>query len=615
MKALNKIFSYVKNLNLRNKLIALYIIFLIVPISFIAIRYYSISLDVVTDLTSKNVYEIIKKNNELIDIKLGNIQENSLEIINDPNLFNVFNNTKGTKNINIIDMDRKVSKVIEKYFGQSMDICSVQIATSYYIFGNNTSYISGDTCKKSSMYKSAVEGEGKLLWIPTYDYTKMFNIIGGSNLESKDKYFFSATRLINSFYLNNGDFAFLDNSIERPVLVINFKEDFFRNEFQNTLTIKGTDFFVLTKEGQVISSNNVERLSSFENYPWLQDAILNNSGTSYAEVNGKKVIVCYDTSKVTGWISVAIIPVDGLMGDIVPVIKSSMFYIAVGISIILLFLIILVSNKITKPIKRLVSAMKDMGKGDFSNRIPEEEAGELKYVVEKFNSLNDKIKKLIEENYETQIREKETEIMALNLQLNPHFLYNTLNIINWMAIKAKNKNVSDMIMKLCEMLVYTIREKKDLVVFKDDLKWLKYYLDIMAVRFENKFTVTFDVNSILYTTEVPKLFLQPLLENAIIHGLEEVEEGGVIKVYGEIENDKRRFIIQDNGKGMTEEKIVEVLHSSSSSIGVYNVNKRIKLLYGKEYGVSIHSEIGKGTIVSVELPLNNFDKSDNSPLL
>jgi len=609
---LYNIFIAIKNAKLKTKLLVFYIAILAASLIFLSLRYYYISEEVINDLAGKNVYEILRKSNQIVDAKLAKIDESSLSILNDVALFNTF---KNTDKMNILEMDRTITSVLSKYFSQYPEIYSVQIITSYFIFGSNTYSITSLNGIQSDLYQIAVEGKGKLRWIPPYDYIEMFNLNELKNANIANRYFISATRLINSFYLDNGVMEVLDSDVERPVLVINIKDDFLRHEFNSLMSLEGSNFFITYSDKNAVFNIDSNEISKFLGEPWFDTVTANGSGSLFSEVNGIKSVICYDSSDETGWISVAIIPINQLMGDIIPAIKSSMLIIAGLTLIVLFFLACLITNMITKPIDKVVSAIKEMEKGNFDTRISVKNSGELSFLIQRFNELNERIKTLIKENYETAIREKETEIMALNLQLNPHFLYNTLNIINWMAIESKNKNISDMIMKLCEMLLYTVRDKNDLVPFSDDLKWLRYYLDIMAVRFENKFSVIFDIKPEIYESEVPKLFLQPFIENAIIHGFEEMDKGGVITVRGNIENNTRCFYISDNGKGMLQENIKAVLNSESSSIGVSNINKRIKLLYGVDYGVSIKSVLGSGTTVKVTLPWICSQQSKNSPPL
>lgn len=602
MNIIKGLFVCTGRLKLRTKLLVSYILLLLIPISLISIMFYYSSLDVVSDLAAENAYQIIKSKNEILDTKLSKVQESSLAIIKDKELFELLNGMNEAKG-NVLSMDRKISKVIDNYFGLLDYVYGVQIATSYYIFGNNFNMLTGESYVKSELYKETVRLDGKLNWVPTYNFVDMFGYLNMKDANFEVRNVFSASRLLNSFYLDNGVFSVLEDDVERPVLIINFKEDIIRDIFKDSIPIQGATFYMMDKDGNNISHSDQTKVGKNVRPVWLEQAIKNKTGTTTVKVDGQNRIICYDTSSVTDWIAVADIPTNELAGNIIPSIVLSIVSVSVIFLILALVLAFLISGMITKPISRLVVAMKSMGHGNFNVKIPIENKDELGYLIKKFNNMNDQIKTLIEENYTVKLREKETEIMALNLQLNPHFLYNTLNIINWMAIEEGNKGVSDMLINLCDMLVYTVRNKQDMVNFVDDLKWLQCYLFIMSIRFENKFIVQWDVDEALNHTQVPKLFLQPFVENAILHGFERIESGGIIKITGSIENEARYFRVCDNGKGMDTSKLTEDKEENNDSIGISNVDRRIKLLFGQKYGVSIVSSPENGMQVEIVLPL------------
>ncbi|GJM69152.1 hypothetical protein HMSSN036_13680 [Paenibacillus macerans] len=201
-----------------------------------------------------------------------------------------------------------------------------------------------------------------------------------------------------------------------------------------------------------------------------------------------------------------------------PEIKSYTFYLALFLLIFSLLLALMFANSITRPIHQLLRAIKKTGEGEFDTRVPVESYNEMGLLIHKFNQMNAKIKNLIEENYKVKLREKETQIMSLNIQLNPHFLYNTLNIMNWTALENDQKELSRMIVSLSAMLQYTSENSRDTGDLAEDLNWLRHYLFLTNERFEGKFTVTYDISPELYSYQVPKLFLQPFVENAIVHG-------------------------------------------------------------------------------------------------
>ena len=616
MKIFGRIKNWFADLKLRTKLFISFSLIIVIPILMLGLLYFNKSSEVISELARNNVFEIVKKNNQIIDTKLSRIEESSLSVVNDYDLFKAFSTVKDINNMNIIEMDRQVSKVLTKYFSSFKDITSTMLATSYYTFGSSgngsyisASHISGDNYIRSKTYTDTVKAKGSMIWEPTYDFTLMYNN-PELRLSSDAKYVFSASRVVNGYYLDNFILNVLDSSIERPILIINFQETVLSDVYKNSIPIKGTKYLILTKTGHVVSSSDKGELSKAMEFPWLKETVARGSGSYTFTVENKKYIACFETSKVTGWVSAAVIPYDALISDILPAISLYTVLISFIFFFISIPLVYLLSGLIYSPISKLLAVMKKMGEGDFEAKIPVARKDELGYFVEKFNLLNDKIRYLIEENYEVKLREKETEIMALNLQMDPHFLYNTLNLINWMAIEAKQEKISNIVMELCSMLAYTLRHKGDISTFKDDFKWLKGYLHIISSRYDDKFCVEIDTDPELDTIYVPKLFLQPFAENAIIHGFEYLEEDCKIKITGRKEETSAVFSIEDNGSGMSEDRIEEIMHMETSSIGIKNVDKRIRLLYGEKYGISIQSQIGKGTKVVVRIPLDR--KKGNS---
>ncbi len=278
----------------------------------------------------------------------------------------------------------------------------------------------------------------------------------------------------------------------------------------------------------------------------------------------------------------------------------------IAIMVILLLLSAVSSYMISRYINRkiygTIHMIDQVGTGQFGSLITYDDRDEFSFFYEKLNEMSRNIKALIHENYEVKLQQKDFEIMILTIQLNPHFLYNTLNIINWTCLAGDTPKASRMIVDLSRMLQYTSQSRKQLVHLKDDIDWLKRYIEIMQIRYENQFEVNFDIPEELMEKEVPKLFLQPLVENAIVHGFKNSEEKGILEISAETDEENICFTVEDNGAGMTQQRVKEVLEFTGTSIGVANTDRRIKILYGEAYGVSLHSQLGEGTAVVVTIP-------------
>lgn len=170
--------------------------------------------------------------------------------------------------------------------------------------------------------------------------------------------------------------------------------------------------------------------------------------------------------------------------------------------------------------------MRSVGGGDFQKQVDVETNDEFGILLQRFNKMNDRIRLLVIENYEIKLKEQEAEILALSMQMNPHFLYNTLNVMNWTAIENNQKELSKMLVSLSNMLHYTSRKDWSAVHLSEEIKWMNNYFYIMSVRFEDKFTVHYAIEPELYEYKMPRLLFQPFVENAIMHGFDQTEAGG-----------------------------------------------------------------------------------------
>ena len=598
------------NMGLRTRLVITYIVMITIPLGILGVRYYMISKNVVSDIVQKNVYELVKKNNEIMDTKLSQVTEKMLSFTMDRDLYNMFASVKPDDDYSINQLDDRISIVMNKYFSHSEDIYSSQLATSYYTFGpasslssqNDKNFIPAGEFTKTQLYQQALRYGGKLSWVPTYEFSTMFKLDYMKNINVDYRYLFSAVQLINGTYINGNIYKPWEKGIEKPVLIVNFKEDFFQKAFRNSIPFEGSYFLVVSPDGKLISHQNQAELAKKTSFPWLKEILTKQSGTGMVNIDGKEMIVCYDTSKVTGWLSVVVIPPASLWGKILLAMKSDIIFMAIILIVISIFISYFVTGRITRPLQKLLSAINRTGEGNFNVNITNQGSGEVRVLIHKFNEMNGKIQKLIEENYEIAIKEKEAEITALNLQLDPHFMYNTLNLINLIAVENNQDEISEMIISLSAMLKYTVKSNKELVTFKQDFEYLKSYMLIMSKRFEGKYHIEYDVDPRLFAYGVPKFFMQPFVENVFVHAFDSLDKKGILKITCWLENGSRFFRIEDNGKGINPQKLEKLLAAGQNSVGMYNVHKRISIIYGESYGIRIESKQNVGTKITIELP-------------
>lgn len=596
-------------LKFRTKLIVYYVFLIAFPIMLISYAYYKTSSDIILKHASDSMQEVVQKNTQYTDIVLGRVKDQSLSLLADPDLFHLFDRTRPTDLLELLQMDRKVSEILSTYYASEPSVEGVQLVTSYYSFGGTASVTSRptfvsvkpDKLHTSELYRQTRMADGKLIWIPTYDFAKQFDQQELTDMDPRYRYVFSAAQLLKSSIVQDGVVRSWQARTEYPMLLINFNESFFRSPKGSETAINGSYLFVISTEGSIVAHPDTRRLTAAASADWLSEALVLKRGTAISELDGEKMLICYDTSEITGWISILAVPYDRLLSDL-PLVPIYSLYIAAVLIAVSVAVAYMISGWLTNPIKKLLVAIQLTGRGVFSTKIPEQHDLEFGILINKFNLMNEKIGELIKENYETRLREKETEIMALNLQLNPHFLYNTLNVINWMALERGEEAMSKMLVSLSTMLQYTVKNKQELVAFNDDLNWLRSYLYIMEQRYRGVFEAEYDLEGIPTDSKVPKMFLQPLVENAIIHGFSAIQAGGKLIIAGREEAGILEFTVEDNGQGMDEATLEAILNPEAAGVGLSNVRSRIKLLYGDAYGVELHSAPGQGTRVVVRLP-------------
>ncbi|QHW32805.1 sensor histidine kinase [Paenibacillus rhizovicinus] len=586
----------------RARLLLSYLVLIALPLFVLGTLFYRTSLNVVTEQAQKNVYAVVKKNDEVIDTKLGLAEQNSRALFVDKDLFQIFNNLNPANEEELVAADRQVSTILSKYFSQNEDVYAAQLWTTYFSFGTSRSMPQGDPAQ-SEIYKEAEQAAGKMVWYPTYDFIHMFNQPWLKKGTIEYRYLFSATRMLNFSHMDDSTLVKLKPNVERPVLTISYKSTVLDELFEQSIPA-GSTYMVLNPDNIVVASSDKAQVTKRYKQDWIEAFRAKGSGTQRLKLNGRNQIVCFDQSEVTGWLSVVITPQSALVSNLVPIIRTTTIVSALVLSGVALLFAYFILGRIIGPIKKLMSAMRSVGEGDFHTRVDVARNDEFGLLTQRFNRMNDRIQMLVKENYEIKLKEKEAEIHALNMQMNPHFLYNTLNIMNWTAIENNQKELSKMLVCLSNMLHYTSRKEWGAVHLSEEMEWMKNYFYIMSARFEGKFSVSYEIEPSLFEEKLPRLLFQPFVENAILHGFSQMEEGGRIAIRGWTEGASRYFEIRDNGRGISKEGIDAILYKESASVGIKNTISRIRMAYGDVYGIQIRSAPGGGTSVVIHLSHN-----------
>lgn len=283
-----------------------------------------------------------------------------------------------------------------------------------------------------------------------------------------------------------------------------------------------------------------------------------------------------------------------------------------GMGIVLILVIILsyyIPRSITMPITRISRVTDQVAKGNLSVRATAESGAEARMLSDSLNAMIDKINELLDQVTTEQIRLRKAEFELLQAQINPHFLYNTLDTIVWLAEAGDQKRVVSMVGNLSDFFRTSLNQGKDIISIREELAHVRSYLEIQQVRYQDILRYEITVPEDLYEYKIPKITIQPLVENALYHGIKNKRGQGTITVTGKRNENGFVLYVRDNGIGMTQERLKEVRagiqklsYTGKEIYGLYNVNERIRLNFGETYGISIESTYGEGTCVSISLP-------------
>lgn len=367
--------------------------------------------------------------------------------------------------------------------------------------------------------------------------------------------------------------------------------------------------YIIDKDNLILYENGMESLgvSVDKNLPLLEIA-KSSEDAIVTKVSGENYVVAKSKSKYYDWSYICLTK----LGSYNEKMENTRNFIILMIFLLLaggVILAYLFSTIAYKPVKRLVDVLDDPKKWTSQNNI--RSSSEIKYIAEKIiNTIhtNEDLKNELQSRLNSLSK---AQLYALQSQINPHFLYNTLNLI---GLKISDEMgfmhpCADMINSVAELMRYALDSEEDTITIQKELKYTKIYVDILSQRYQS-FKVVFDIPSELNYCRMPKLCFQPIIENSVFHGFgTESDDKGIIKVYGKKEDEVIKLIIEDNGDGMEFEQLEQIRKGlenedmiQSRHIGVQNVGQRIRLMYGRDYGVEIDSEKNKGTIVTIKLP-------------
>jgi len=391
-------------------------------------------------------------------------------------------------------------------------------------------------------------------------------------------------------------------------IVIGISQEYYCNLIENVVQNKDESVLVLGATGNELSRyGEIEKRITDYLKKVDYKSRENDNGEIYFSY-GNYDIVCGQIGE-NGGVVCKIMPQYGVLGQLKRSIGTSIILL-VGVLAGMLPLLMIISNLITKPLHRLINAIRKFSCGDFEQKVEVETRDEFGEAAACFNSMVSAIKNLIDENYVIKLRERESEIAVLQAQINPHFLYNTLDSLYWQAVESENEELAESVLALSQLFRLVLSQGQSEISVESEMELVSCYLKIQKMRFTKRLDYHVEITPEVAAVRIPKLIIQPFVENAIVHGFEKTKGKCELKVQAERDGDFIRFQIKDTGIGMTEEQIARVWKNepdryAKQRVGRYairNIRERLQLVYKGDFKLDIQSAVGKGTEVTIVLP-------------
>lgn len=483
-----------------------------------------------------------------------------------------------------------IRSVLQNVANSHREVAGIFIATKEDLYvSTGMSRISRDPFANERWYLEAAENP---------DEIQLISVVTGRNIVTNRSY-------------SIDDVFSLAKAVQDPetgevlgVILLDIRHDIIQSSI-NGVTIGEKGFVFVTDQEDNIVYTPVNDIVYRVNPKWFKAM----EPTS-VQIKGGSYQIRSELSPYTGWRTVGVFSLDEVMSGVNTIVYG--LFVSVIISLVLVVIVSFkFSRTLTNPIFKLKRLMKQAESGDLTVRFNRQHNDEIGELGQSFNHMIARIDQLIQMVYVEQKNKRTAEMKSLQEQIKPHFLYNTLDTISWMARDYDAEDIVRLVDALTNMFRIGLSHGKDIITVKEEITHVSNYLYIQKIRYKDKLNYVIHVDESLYAIEVPKLILQPLVENAIYHGVKAKRGGGTITITGEPVGENLVFTVQDDGAGMPQEKVDELNRRMSErsvldeqkSFGLFYIRERIQLCYGKGYGVHVESTLGEGTRVTITLPL------------
>lgn len=566
---------------------------ILVTVLVISLNSYRLSVDAVETNSQGYVQEIIRQVNSNIQSYIDNMENISVLAMTNKDVKYFISNNSFISKSDRMPYEKRISDLFQAILYSRKDISAIMV------FGYNGFNVSDrritllnpySKLEDQSWYKEAQSKGGQSVISPPH----VQNMI-----QNEYRWVVSLSRELKSTDGIRGEGIFL---VDLNLSII--------NDICSRIDMGKKGYvFIVDNSGNIVYHPQQQLIYSNLRSEPLAKATAAKSGTSFTvdDDKGKRIYSVQDTN--FGWKIVGVAYSEDLIANEGTIRNSIVLFAIIGI-LFSLMLSLFLSYRMSKPLRILQRDMKKVERGNFDVRTNIEPINEIGQLGRSFNLMTAQIKNLMQEAIDNQESKRKSELMLLQSQINPHFLYNTLDSIIWMGEQQKHEEVVRMTSALAKLFRASITKDKELVPIRVEVEHITNYLLIQKMRYDEQLEYEIDISPDIMHYKTLKILLQPFVENAIYHGVRNKPEPGKITVRGREQDEVIVFEVEDDGMGMTPEQLESIwtIHGkqekkkTTSGIGIGNVNERVKLFFGSTYGIQIRSEPEEGTTVTITIP-------------
>ncbi|MDQ0195049.1 sensor histidine kinase [Paenibacillus wynnii] len=540
--------------------------------------------DKISDLSQKNVAQTAG----LFSLLYKGYDSLSKSLSNNFEMIRLLNETSEEPAITYIN-EQSITNIIGAIFYSRDDLVGIHVISDkgrIYNYGNYMNVVDPEYQTKD-WYRQIKDSSGKMVWLGVFEHSLIDQV--------EDSPVFAFGRQIYDLNEHKPIGIVLYETNPQPIL----------DALDNLKLGVHSQVSLMSQTGQVLSSTT-DSAPALDQLPNLE-----NSQNVVVKQDSDRLVVASKLSFADLWV-ISSTPDRDLNVEVIEMKR----YLLIVISILIIvstLIASIVSQTISSPLKKLIREMKQVEIGNFRGMLSVASYQEINILVASFNRMVKQIEDLIERVKLSSVSEKNAELHALQSQVNPHFLYNTLDMIYWMLDEKENDHLGELVLSLSSMFRYSSYWEDGVeVTLREELEQIGHYLKIISIRLEGRLQILTDIDEKWLDIRLPKMTVQPVIENAVKHGLESLNRQGILKVYTRVVGSDLKIIVEDNGSGMDATKLDRLIHTlnwespkemGKGGIGLQNLHRRLQHMFGEPYGLQVQSFLGEGTQVAIVLPI------------